>query len=301
MSPVASFAIRLVVVAVACIASAVASTGACAATEWRSLAKGLELAQFDPPGATAAREDAPDAPDARIVVLRIDPAFWQLEYAAADEPPGHTAREWSRRRGYVAAINAGMYAADFRTHIGYVRHDGRDVVARANRYQSVAAFAPLPGRAVPPFRLVDLDEPARDIAALTADYGSLVQNLRLIDRQRTNRWRDRGQRWSEVALGEDASGRILFLFTRQPVSMPAFNAALLALPIDLVAAQHLEGGREAQLFVSVGDESHEFIGVRLLPFSAIDEPAQAWPVPNILGVRAKVEGQDTASADAVPP
>jgi hypothetical protein len=263
------------------------------AATWQTLEPGLELARFDNP---RARDGDDEGPDPHIVVLRADPARWRLDYASGPAP-GKTAKQWSAERGYVATINAGMYAADFRTHIGHVRVRDQVLSPRINRYQSLAAFDARPDRDVASFRIFDLEDPATDIGAIADDYTSLVQNLRLVDRQRGNRWRDRGQRWSEAALAEDARGNILFVFTALPMTMPDFNEALLALEIDLVTAQHLEGGREAQLHVRAGDTELEFAGVRLVPFQSFDEPVQAWPVPNVLGLLPRESEADATSDD----
>ena len=66
--------------------------------------------------------------------------------------------------------------------------------------------------------------------------------------------------WSEAALGEDSSGRILFIFSRSPFTMHNFNQELLSLGVNLVAAQHLEGGPEAQFYVRIGHVTHEMFG-----------------------------------------
>ncbi len=56
-------------------------------------------------------------------------------------------------------------------------------------------------------------------SSILKDYGSAVQNLRLIKRPGSNQWGKQDSRWSEAALGEDSSGRVLFLFSRAPFSM----------------------------------------------------------------------------------
>lgn len=68
------------------------------------------------------------------------------------------------------------------------------------------------------------------------------------------------EKWSEAALGEDSAGRILFIFSRAPFSMHDLNQELLASDIGLVAAQHLEGGPEAQLYVHAGGVEMDLYG-----------------------------------------
>ena len=116
-------------------------------------------------------------------------------------------------------------------------------------------------------------------------YSSAVQNLRLIKRPGENRWSKQNRRWSEAALGEDASGNVLFIFSRTPFSMFEFNQELLSMGINLVAAQHLEGGPEAQLFFQVGDESEELFGSYETNFREDNSNKKAWAIPNVIGVR----------------
>jgi hypothetical protein len=68
----------------------------------------------------------------------------------------------------------------------------------------------------------------------------------------------------------------LFIFSRAPKSMHDLVRELLDSGIGIVAAQHLEGGRLAQLYVKAGD-------VELELFDGAGS-ASAWPIPNVLGV-----------------
>ena len=122
---------------------------------------------------------------------------------------------------------------------------------------------------------------------IVGDYSSVVQNLRLIKRPGENRWGQQDKLWSEAALGEDTSGRILFILTRSPFTMHDFNRALLALGIGVVSAQHLEGGPEAQLYVNVGDVKLEMFGSYETSYKEDDENAASWVIPNVLGVRPR--------------
>jgi hypothetical protein len=254
-----------------------ASTAAGAADGgWTALGDGLELGRFP--------LDASDPPGAVAHVLRIDPRRWELTLHGLPrgESVGHTAREWSRREGLVAAINAGMYQADYRTHSGYLGADGAVLSRGVNSYLSAAAFGPL-NPADPPFRIFDLDE--NPLASVLPRYRRVVQNLRMIKRPGENRWAAQERRWSEAALGEDRDGRALFIFCGAPLPLDRLIAALLSLPLDIVAAQHLEGGSQAQLFVSAGGETVEFVGGYEGTLAASDPGRTARPVPNVIGVR----------------
>ena len=252
-------------------------------TRWQPLAPGMELTTI-----AAGKQSA--LGDSHINVLRIDPEKWELAVLGISETEdarGHTAREWSRDQRFAAVINAGMFATDYRTHIGYQRSDRHVNSAHINAYQSVAAFAPKPGTKLAPFHIFDLDTPGASMKGILADYSGAVQNLRLIKAPGDNRWSQQHKQWSEAALGEDKDGRILFIFARTPFSMHDFNQELLAADIGIVAAQHLEGGPEAQLYIKVGSTELEWFGSYETGFNEQSSSAAPWPIPNVLGVRAK--------------
>ncbi len=210
---------------------------------WLVLEPGLEIARFD--SRTAAPADTGD-----LTVLRVDPLRWHLEVMATAGMDGGSPRgldRWCRDFNLVAAINAGMYQQDGRTHVGYCKVGGRVISAAVNHYRSAAAMDPVKV-GDPPFRIFDLDETPLD--SIAAAYGTVVQNLRLIKRRAEPRWPSRPESWSEAALGEDARGRALLMHCTRPLSMHDFNQLILALPLSVVAAQHLEGNFPAQLWVS---------------------------------------------------
>ena len=250
---------------------------------WQSLAPGMDLGTFP-----ASRPSS--SGDSRITVLRIDPALWSLEFVGLslnDESGRQTARQWSKAQQLTAAINAGMYGTDYRTHIGYLRFRDHLHNDNVNAYKSVAAFDPRRD-GLPHFRIFDLDSPGVSMETILQDYASLVQNLRLIKRPGENRWSQQKKMWSEAALGEDKSGRVLFIFCRSPYTMHDLNNELLRLGIGLVAAQHLEGGPQAQLFIDTGEVEFEITGSHGTSSRENDDISVSWPIPNVLGVRPRV-------------
>jgi len=249
---------------------------------WQSLAPGMDLGTF-------SASQPSKSGDSLITILRIDPDLWSLEFIGLSldgGSSGQTTRQWSKAHRLTAVINAGMYGKDYRTHVGYLRfreHLNNDNV---NAYQSVAAFDPRRD-GLPHFRIFDLDSPGVSMETIRQDYASLVQNLRLIKRPGQNRWRQQEKMWSEAALGEDESGRILFIFCRSPYTMHDLNNELLGLGIGLVAAQHLEGGPQAQLYIAAGEVEFEISGSHGTSFRENDGISVAWPIPNVLGVRPR--------------
>lgn len=249
-----------------------------AQSPWKVLAPGLEHGTFTTQVATPAG-------DGSITVLRIDPNQWELKLLSITETgdaAGMTARDWCEKHELVAATNAGMFMQDYRTHVGMMRNASHANNSRFNSsYESVAAFDPV-SDSLPPFQLFDLDE--HDQSKVSNQYRSLLQNLRLIKKPGENRWGQQAKKWSEAALAEDTAGNILFVFTRSAFSMRDFNHILLGLPLNLVAAQHLEGGPEAQLFFQSGDTEYENFGSYETDFFENDSNERAWPVPNVMGI-----------------
>ena len=247
---------------------------------WKTVAPGMELRFL-----VAQKEGVQ-----RIAVLRIDPALWDLEVVGTSrtgESTGHTARDWCQLHNLTAAINAGMFETDQKTHLGYLRYREHVNNGHQNNYQSVAAFDPRGSAGASRFRIFDLDVPGVTFQTIVEDYASVVQNLRLVKRPCRNQWGQQERKWSEAALGEDRDGRILFIFSRAAFSMHDLNQELLASDIGLVAAQHLEGGPEAQLYLRAGETKLEMFGSYETSFREDDGNAVAWPVPNILGVRPR--------------
>jgi hypothetical protein len=242
------------------------------------LESGLELGRFPLAGH--------GAPPPQVLVLRVDPRRWELTLHGLPRggSSGYTAREWSRREGLAAAINAGLYQEDYRTHSGYMRADGTVFSRGTNSYLSAAAFDPVNPQD-PPFRIFDLD--VDPLAAVLERYRRVVQNLRMIKHPGENRWAPQGRRWSEAALGEDREGRALLIFCGAPLPLDRMIEALLALPLGLVAAQHLEGGSQAQLYLAAGGQTIELVGGYEGVFTSPDPDRPAWPIPNVIGVRAR--------------
>lgn len=252
--------------------SALSATAQADSGVWQQLETGLELGRF------STRDTIPD-PAGDLVVLRVDPQLWELRLlavSAEEGAPNRSARAWCEDFGLVAAINAGMFQRDRRTHVGYLRVDGQVLSAHTNSYQSALALDPRRD-GLAPFRIFDLD--LVPLEEVLADYDDVAQNLRLIKRPGTNRWSKQTRRWAEAALGEDSTGRALLIYCDSPNPMHTLNGLLLALPLDLVCAQHLEGGNDAQFYIA----HDKFTG----GFKEGADKIVSWPIPNAIGVRRR--------------
>lgn len=247
------------------------------AQSWTQHAPGLAQTTF-----TIDRETP--VGDSTLVILRLDPAQWNptvLTVRDVGAPYPLTSREWVDSTDVPIVTNAGMFATDYRTHVGYLRTATHVNNSTVNHYKSVAAFRPL-REGLPPFRMFDLDVTPMD--TIRARYRSVMQNLRLIKRPGENRWGMQDKRWSEMALAEDQAGNILLVFSRSPYPMAVFNDILLDLPLDVVAAQHLEGGPEAQLLVRPPgrDTARVWVGSYETDFMEDNSNTEVWAIPNAL-------------------
>lgn len=242
---------------------------------WRELEPGLDLGTFAAPGG-ATRDDG------LVRVVRIDPKRFTLRLLSASAPgegSPWTARQWARRHGLVAAINAGMYQADHRTSVSLMRTAGHVNNPRLTRDRAVLAFDPRDA-ALPPVQIIDRE--CQDFETLRGGYGTLVQGIRMVACDGRNVWAPQPRAFSTAAIGVDGAGRLLLLHGRSPWTTHDFIDILLALPIDLRSAMYAEGGREAQLYVAAGDIELELVG---LPEGHGDGPVPAArAVPNVIGV-----------------
>ena len=203
---------------------------------WQKIRQGLEYTNI--------------LPEHAIHFLRVNPKLLAMNVYST--PTHHksklTAKEWANEQGLIFSINAGMYHLDYATHVGYLKIDQYHNNLKLNHYKSLAMFGPV-GGSIPAFRMIDLDLGAHSIKNLAKQYRFVIQNLRLIKHPGENKWRKPSSAWSEAALARDKDGNAVFIFAQTPLPMGDFNRLLLRLPLNIQAAQHLDGGRVAQLYV----------------------------------------------------
>ncbi len=244
---------------------------------WKVLGPGVEYAAIQ----LVAK---PSRGDGRLHVVRIDPAVADLTLALASARDGGTATAgtWCRREGLLVAINAGMYETDHRSNVGRLVDDAHVNQGRWNAYQSVLLFEPKSPE-LPAARLADRDAPG--FKDLVGQYRAQVQNLRLIKGQAQSVWKANGRAWSEAAVAEDDRGRVLFLFLRTPLEMAEFIRRVVALPLGIQRAMHVEGGPEASLSICTDELQLDLMGSYETGFFLSDGNQRQWPIPNVLGVR----------------
>jgi uncharacterized protein YigE (DUF2233 family) len=244
--------------------------------EWRRIDAGLYVAEFESPQKSVVG-------DSKITIVKINPAKFQFRLLCAKQLGAKNliAKEWCEKFDLICCVNAGMFQTDHSTNVGYMKNlNYINNPGIHPKYHSVFAFNPITKSTVQA-AIFDIDEHKMD--KITKNYNTVIQNLRLIKNPRENRWSKQDKMWSEVALGQDKEGNILFIFSRSPYSMHDFNNILLKLPIEIVNSHHLEGGPEASLYFKYEELEIEKSGSFETNFFESDNNIQPWPIPNVLG------------------
>jgi len=248
--------------------------------EWERLNQGLELGSFLSPHISAGETPM-------IRVLRIDLQHYGirlLNASAKKDKRSMTAREWSRKYGLTAAINASMYQADHITSVSLMRTKGHINNPRLSKDKAILAFD-RKGSNLPEVRI--FDRQCDNVSELRNRFRTLVQSIRMISCRGTNVWQRQTEPWSTAALAIDRNGKILFIHVKVPHSTHDLINILQALPLAIDRAMYLEGGPEAQLFVQGDKKFYEFFGSYSGTFANTTSPGYAWPIPNILGIIRK--------------
>lgn len=274
-----AFVLRAVLALLAfCLPSASAH-----AEEWRLLAPGLELREFLIPDQVGDL----DGRQGGMAVLRIDPGRYEVRLGSALVAGRmRSMQEWALYSGFTAVINAGMFRADDRLRsTGYMRD--RDVEINPYIHPNYGAFLAFQPRdpALPSLRWVDRKSDP-DWQMVLASYDGIIQNYRLISRERENLWEPSPNRHSGAAIAMDQGGRLLFIHCRPRLSMHEFAQALIDLPLDLIGAMYVEGGADAAMYIDADGYVGRFVGEYRSDFFQ-GSNRNFWPAPNVLGIRPR--------------
>lgn len=244
---------------------------------WLKLADGLELGIFDSPQRS-------EIGDSKIRILRIDPARYELKLLNASvskEGRSLSAKQWCRQNGLVAAINASMYQADYKTSVSFMRTRTHVNNPRISKDMTVLAFDRL-GTDIPEVKIIDRQ--CEDFRIWKHKYGTLVQSIRMISCSGRNVWRQQPKKYSTVAIGVDKADRVLFIHVGSPFSTHDLINILQNLPLEIDRAMYTEGGPQAQLYIKSGEHEYEFIGHSEIDLGANTNSLFSWPIPNAVGV-----------------
>ena len=257
--------------------------------DWRELEQGLFFGEFQ-------LNDG----DARLSVLRIDPAYFDFTLCtrSQDSGPSRPLNEWGEQYNLSAAINASMYLPDGSTSTGYMRqgehiNNGR-IVQRFGAF--FVAGPDEPG--LPLAAIIDRDNPLW--RQQMERYSLVIQNYRMINADRRILWSPGGPHYSISAVAQDGDGQILFMHCRQPVEAYAFAQQVLHLPLNVRTVMYVEGGGQAGLLVRSAALTRELVG--LSPSGLLVTGDLRAVLPNVLGARRKVahthsEGLTPAGSD----
>jgi exopolysaccharide biosynthesis protein len=260
-----------------------ASSLAAAAEPWVQVDDGLYIGEF-------SSRRIPLFPQQQITIIKIDPRLYEFQLLSVSElrHPALTTEEWCKRYNLIGAVNAGMYQIDLRRHVGYMKNFNHVNNSAVNSYHSVLACHPV-ADSLPPIMLFDIEK--QPLQEIIRSYQTVIQNLRLIKHPRQNRWDDQNKKWCEAAIGQDADGNILLIYSPKPMSMYRLNVLLLELPINIVSAQHLEGGPPASLYFSHNGRRIHFNGGEE---NTEEDSAKSGglPLPNVIGFKKSKARKD---------
>ncbi len=243
---------------------------------WQEVDKGLML------GTLSASKKSSHG-DGKITILKIDPKLYgfQIHSAKEKDSPILTAPQWAKNKNLIAVINAGMFAGDGETNMGYMKHYDFVNNARLNKDNAILAFNPKKSD-LPPFQIIDLK--CQNWEHLKSQYNSYSQSIRMVDCYQNNRWAQQPKKWSISVMGTDKIGNALFIFCRSPYTVHDFIDFLLKSDLNLKNAMYLEGGPEASFYLNHKGFRVEKFGSYETGFNENDENPTFWQIPNIIAV-----------------
>lgn len=255
--------------------------------DWRELEPGLLFGEFQL-----------NEGDARLTVLRIDPAAFDFTLCSRsqDGGPSRQLNQWGEQYNLVAAINASMYLPDAATSTGYMRqgshvNNGR-VVQRFGAFFVAGPDEPT----LPKAAILDRDSPLW--RQQMDHYDLVIQNYRMINADRRILWSPGGPHYSISAVAQDGDGQILFMHCRQPVEAYSFAQQVLHLPLNVRTVMYVEGGGQAGLLVRSAALTRELVG--LSPSGLLVTGDLRAVLPNVLGARRKNGDGNSGGAGAKP-
>lgn len=244
---------------------------------WKTLNEGLYFAEVIAPIRS-------DIGDSRIILLKIDPKYYQFHLLSSKEnqTENKTVKEWAEEENLMAVINAGMFQMDFKTNVGYMKNYNFVNNGNLNKDNTILAFN-RKSSAVPEIQIIDLK--CQDWNILKDAYHSFSQGIRMIDCNQQNRWKQQEKKFSIACIAVDREGFVLFILSRSPYSGHDLIMNLLRLPLNLYNAMYLEGGPEASLYIKYGKFEYGVMGSYEVNFNENDDNDFFWKIPNVIGIR----------------
>lgn len=247
---------------------------------WREIEDGLLLGEFD-------SEPTPGAGAGKILIVRVNPRKFAFRLMAASEYANRkwSVKEWCERYQLLGAFNAGMYAKDGVTSVGFMKNFRHVNNGRLNKYNAVLAFNPLDA-GVPEIQIIDRE--CQDFASLKGKYQTFVQSIRMVSScDQQNVWSQQPRGWSTLAIGLDKNSNVLVIFCQPQIPVHDLIDTLLTLPISLHNAMYLEGGPQASLYLTTPKTTIERHGSWEATADGHNSIQVSLPVPNVIGIVRK--------------
>lgn len=252
--------------------------------EWNQLEEGLFYTEITGPHISKFS-------DSKVSILKIDPDFFTFELVASSESDStlRTIRDWCELKNLTGGINAGMYSLkDHLSGVGLMQnfeHINNPVVKE--NFNALVVFNPK-NPSLPSLQILDMVN--QDWKSIVHDYQSCFQSIRMIDNKgKAVYWEKKPElKCSMTLLAMDKSGKILFLFARSPYSANEFIDFMLNPGLQIQTAMYLEGGPEATIYVKTTKTEIEKFGSYVSFSKPDDNNIQVRKMPNVLGIRKKL-------------
>jgi hypothetical protein len=244
---------------------------------WQQLSVGLELGIFRSPQLS-------EIGDSTIRVLRIDTDHFKLRLLNASVSKNGSSlstKDWCLQNGLVAAINASMFQADYKSSVSLMRTRAHVNNPRLSKDMTILAFD---RRSSDVPRAKIIDRQCDDFNTWKSKYETFIQSIRMISCTGKNVWRPQPQKWSTAAIGIDHRNRVMFIHVGSPYSTFDLINILQALPLDIARAMYVEGGPQAQLYINIGDHEYEFVGGYKIDLKENMNSFFPRPIPNAVGI-----------------
>jgi hypothetical protein len=197
-----------------------------------------------------------------------------------------SAKEWSRQNGLVAAINASMYQADYKSSVSLMRTKSHVNNPRLSKDMAILAFD---RKQINVPRVKIIDRQCDDFDTWDKKYSTMIQSIRMISCTGKNVWTQQPQKWSTAAIGIDDRGMVLFIHVGSPYSTHDVIDILKKLPLNITRAMYAEGGPQAQLYIHIGEHEYEFVGSYNIELQGNIKKLISRPVPNVIGITLKTK------------
>jgi hypothetical protein len=224
-----------------------------------------------------------------IYVLRLNPDYYEFRLlsSAEDKCSPMSVKDWCVKYDYEIGFNAGMYAEDNKTTVGYCKNFDFMINNHFNKHNSVFAFN---SKNIDSAAAIILDRQCDDFDILQKEYHSLLQSIRMIGCTGENVWKQSPKTHSILSLAGDSSGHILLIFSRTPLSVHDFIEHVLTLDLKIIRMMYLEGSTPACLYVNNKNVNVSLGGVinELVPLMI--QPTEV-NLPNIIAVKRKLKGK----------